>query len=95
MLFKLSLLKQHLSTSVHLRVGACISQSKGSLEEGTVSRALCAPEDERSQEGHQFSCVLQHCWTKPVLTEVSILKDSNAGAVVAGSLRSTPKEVLL
>lgn len=36
LLFKLSLLRLHLSTSVHLGVGACISQSKGSLEEGTV-----------------------------------------------------------
>lgn len=66
LLFKVSLLKLHLS--VHLGVGACSSHSKGSLEEGTVSRDLCAPEDERSQEGHQFSCVLKHCWTKPVQT---------------------------
>lgn len=95
LLFALSLLRQHLSASVHLGVGACISQSKSSLEEGTVPRILCAPEDERSQEGHQFSCVLQQCWTKPVLTKVSILKDSNAGAVLAGLLKSTPKEVLL
>lgn len=95
LLFKLSLLRLHLSTSVHLGVGACISQSKGSQEEGTVSRLLCAPEDEKRQEGHQFSCVLKHCWTKPVLTKVSIIKDSNAGAVVAGLLNSTPKEVLL
>lgn len=94
-LFVLSLLRQHLSTSVHLGVGACISQSKSSLEEGTVSRALRAPEDERSQERRQFSCVLQYCWTKPVLRKVSVLKDSNAGVVLAGLLKSTPKEVLL
>lgn len=94
-LFVLSLLRQHLSTSVHLGVGACISQSKSSLEEGTVSRALRAPEDERSQERHQFSCILQHCWRKPVLTKVSVLKDSNAGVVLAGLLKSPPKEVLL
>lgn len=57
LLFRVSLLKLHLN--VHLGVGACISQSKGSLEEETVSRVLCAPEDERNQEGHQFSCVLK------------------------------------
>jgi len=88
----LSFLRQRLSTSAHLGAGACagtcILQAKGrrSLEEGTVPRALCAPEGERSLEGHQLSCVfLRHCGSKPVLAKVSNLKDSfNARAVVAG-----------